>query len=1105
LDRKFINQELVYECQSGNYPGAELLTLPVADEKLFNRDNENSERSGDLVFFDKYTGPVLEQTAKAIDISKIEKKSNLNLANLFKKSKVLYLYEWSSMVVNARLCGCPVVFIPNAQCLARKPTAFEFYGNSGLAWGLDLVQLEHAKRTVVDFKNEYDNVIADWQLHLSKFIQTTQELAHLSDRDIVWPQLAVDALPNIYTEPKDMAACADRLKWHRLNEQYKLWSARSTLREIDAQIYAELAVNKKLPTLSVLIDHRDASSDALADTLDSLMAALGQSAQVIIVSHDAVPDIFAHSDALSWIQVADEPLESTRLGFVSSAWLLLIQSGTVLAPQALMEWAWASTYTPRARLIYADEDIRLADGTGIYPFFKPDPNIELLRCTNYLGSVVLVQAKSWLTSGLPLFDGGLYAYALTLLGQFGKSSLAHIDTILFHAQSQMTTTLENQEFELARAVLMRNAWTKELRPLERWGTWLVEYSPLENSRVSIVIPTGLQTGYLRSLLEALRRYPEPALIDIVLVCPSKQIDEVRYVIADLAADLVQIVSTEQDSYNHSAALNEGIRYAKGDFILVVDDDTEPLHKNWLSLLLGVLAQDDVGCVAPRLVASKDKDTQLVGGPLVLGINGAVGAYVGEQQRLDETGVYSRLQLSQDVSAVSGHFFLFRKTDWTAVGRFDEQTFGLHFTVLDFCLRLNLLGKRHVWTPLVGVLHQGGKTVAALRRDVRHQVSLAEREIQEREQLLSRWAIQLANDPNYNRHLSLSRPFDIESVIVIDWQPKRHDRPRALAMPVQSGSGQYRVIEPLNALQDAGLAQSCVVMPISRGQQRALQPLEVVRAAPDRLILQHSVDDGQLRQIEHYKLASPDLKIVQMVDDLFGEVPEKHPNRQFQSREGHQRMMQALTQSDRLIVTTQPLVDYYKRYVSDVRIVPNALGNQWLSFVGVPNRRSRLRVGWVGAGQHQGDLEIIADVVRELSNEVDWVFMGMCTDGIKPYLKEFHGFVSIADYPKKMFELDLDIAIAPLEDNIFNRCKSNLRLLEYGAMGWPVVCSDVHPYRTDDPPVIRVKNSSADWIGAIRSLMDENVRRNYASKLNKWVCDKYILSEKIEAWFGTVFL
>jgi glycosyltransferase involved in cell wall biosynthesis len=207
----------------------------------------------------------------------------------------------------------------------------------------------------------------------------------------------------------------------------------------------------------------------------------------------------------------------------------------------------------------------------------------------------------------------------------------------------------------------------------------------------------------------------------------------------------------------------------------------------------------------------------------------------------------------------------------------------------------------------------------------------------------------------------------------------------------------------------------------------------------------------------------------------------------------------------LIVTTEPLRQHYQKYVQDVWLLPNCLDKQWSGLSHPKAAGGKLRVGWVGAGQHKGDLELVTDVVRELAGEVDWIFMGMCTDEIRPLIKEFHGFVSISDYPAKMASLALDIAIAPLETNFFNACKSNLRLLEYGAMGWPVVCSDVTPYQTHNPPVLRCSDSTVEWIAAIRKLIaDTDLRARMGADLYAWVQENFLLNKKAAEWHDAIF-
>jgi glycosyltransferase involved in cell wall biosynthesis len=402
--------------------------------------------------------------------------------------------------------------------------------------------------------------------------------------------------------------------------------------------------------------------------------------------------------------------------------------------------------------------------------------------------------------------------------------------------------------------------------------------------------------------------------------------------------------------------------------------------------------------------------------------------------------------------------------------------------------------------LANALHQGGRSLQKRLGDFEFKVTYAQNDINEKKKLIELWGKELANDRFYNRHLSLLTPYDVESSIVIDWRPNRKDRPRVLASPLISGAGQYRVIEPLEMLQDQGLVQSSVIMPMVNRQTRVLQPIELIRAHPDTLVLQHSVDDVHLSLIEQYKKALPEVHIVQMVDDLLGFVPKKHPSRRFQSREGHIRMVDALKKSDSMIVTTEPLKSHYEKYIEVVDIVPNCLAKQWFALTPTKTKRDRLRVGWIGAGQHQGDLEIINEVVKTLSDRVDWIFMGMQTEQAKPYIKEFHSFVSIKDYPEKMASLDLDIAVAPLEDHLFNQCKSNLRLLEYGAMSWPVVCSDVLTYQTNNPPVIRVQPSIPDWLCALNLLIDDEAERlRLGLALHTWVVNNYTLKNWAFQW------
>ncbi|MEI2771211.1 MAG: hypothetical protein V9G98_10910 [Candidatus Competibacter sp.] len=157
-----------------------------------------------------------------------------------------------------------------------------------------------------------------------------------------------------------------------------------------------------------------------------------------------------------------------------------------------------------------------------------------------------------------------------------------------------------------------------------------------------------------------------------------------------------------------------------------------------------------------------------------------------------------------------------------------------------------------------------------------------------------------------------------------------------------------------------------------------------------------------------------------------------------------------------------------------------------------------RVGWAGAQQHHGDLAFIADVVKQTHDEVEWVFFGMCLDELRPYVKEVHDWVHLNDYPAKLASMDLDLAVAPLEHHSFNEAKSNLRILEHGILGRPMVCTDIYPYR--NAPVKRVPNETSAWVEAIRErVRDLDAAEREGDTLRAWVLEHYILDDHTDEW------
>jgi hypothetical protein len=195
-----------------------------------------------------------------------------------------------------------------------------------------------------------------------------------------------------------------------------------------------------------------------------------------------------------------------------------------------------------------------------------------------------------------------------------------------------------------------------------------------------------------------------------------------------------------------------------------------------------------------------------------------------------------------------------------------------------------------------------------------------------------------------------------------------------------------------------------------------------------------------------------------------------------------------------------LARQYRKLCDHTVILPNRLEKQrWLGLS--PTRRldGKPRVGWAGALGHMGDLMLMESVIEATAKEVDWVFFGMCPDKLRRFVAEYHEWVPLHDYAETLAALDLDLAVAPLEHNPFNEAKSNLRLLEYGVLGYPVLCTDIFPYQCR-LPVSRVANRHHSWTRAIRDMVaDREACRRAGERLREAVVKDWMLEDHLDEW------
>ena len=860
------------------------------------------------------------------------------------------------------------------------------------------------------------------------------------------------------------------------------WQAQRSLRLAQSKLYElHLAQLKSAPTLGILVIP---ANGAHQRDLERTLVRLPFPGEVESRLHCRVIGLAAPSPADRFMPTEVASSFHAAIADWHVDWLVVVEAGSEFGlgglPKLMLEMAQASS---NQRAIYCDAWYR--DDTGaLAPVMRSDFDIDQL-----LGNPAML-AGHWVFRREALLEAGGFDpeagsaaeldLILRLVQQGGFDGIAHLPEPL------LTCTPPRFDAQAQQRVITRHLHARGYAnaAVEGIGSGLyrIDYGHGQQPPVSLVVIVSAGTALAAlercvvSLLEK-TRYPNHELL-LIDNGAAANVGQWMQQVETLAAGRVRAFAFDPP-LAHSAACNVAATQAAGDYLLFLRPEVAALQPQWLDELLNHGLRPEVGVVGAKTISADGKITHA---GLVPGLTGSGGrAFVG--QPMDAPGYMNRLQVAQSYSAVADSCLLIDKALFMELDGFDHAAFADEGADVDLCLRARQRGYLTIWTPHALLLHS---------------VEAAPLPETANDALLERWLPALAHDPAYNPSLRL----DVAGGFRLgesdfSWQPLPwRPIPRVLAHPADPwGSGHYRVIQPFEALKAAGQSEGALYATL-------LDSVEQARIDPDVVLLQRRVTDEELERMRRMPRYSRALKVFEL-DDYLPNLPAKSAHREHMPSDILRGLRRAFALVDRFVVSTPALAEAFTGMHPDIRIARNRLPPAWWGGLPAPRRNTgaKPRVGWAGGVGHTGDLELIADVVAELAGEVDWVFFGMCPERLRPHVAEFHPGVDITAYPRMLARLNLDLAIAPLEQNRFNECKSNLRLLEYGACAVPVVCSDVGPYRGDDLPVTRVRNRHRDWVGAIRDhLADADARAVAGDALRTVVQRDWMLADAgLEEW------
>ena len=524
-------------------------------------------------------------------------------------------------------------------------------------------------------------------------------------------------------------------------------------------ILAEIATFERVPLISVLMPTYNTNSRYLRAAVDSVRSQLYSHWELIVCD-----DGSTSTDTLSLLTELEEEaklivLRNEKNQGISAAsnralaaakgdFIVLLDHDDVMTADALFHVARRINEKPTVDAIYSDQDKLDPTGRLVTPFFKPDWSPTYLLGVMYVGHLLAVRRELALSVGgfNSRFDKVQDYEFMLRLGE-RASLIEHVPRILYHWRAIPGSVAHGLDDKAAIDELQAAAVNEHLRrsgiaaiavPHDRVPHRVTLQPRLEaHPLVSIIIPTKDAPEYISRCLDSLYEKTSYPNFEVVLVDNGTVDLDALEAMKRCPARIVPF----DEQFNYSRANNLGVKHARGEIIVLLNNDTEVISPDWLDHLVLHLSMAGVGAVGPMLIYPGGR-VQHAG--IVLGFRGTAD-HVMRKLRADSDGYAGSLVCSREVSAVTGACLCMRRADYKEFGGMSED-YACHYQDVDLCLRLRERGQRILYVPNAQLYHYESVS----RGD---DYDLLDRAI-----LRDRWGEWIAGgDPYYNPNFVLHEP------------------------------------------------------------------------------------------------------------------------------------------------------------------------------------------------------------------------------------------------------------------------------------------------------------------------------------------------------------
>ncbi len=424
----------------------------------------------------------------------------------------------------------------------------------------------------------------------------------------------------------------------------------------------------------------------------------------------------------------------------------------LLEPDILFEYAKAINQRPDTDLLYCDEDKLNPDGTLCDAFFKPDFDLDLLRNNNYICHMLCIRQAllSKLEPNKPEFDGA-QDHNLTLEAVEQARHVEHVARILYHWRIIPGSTSASDEAKPYAAIAGVRAVQSHL---DRIGIkasvsndtgfhYQVDYEiPDEKPLVSIIIPSKDHVAQLKTCIDSILNKSTYQNYEVVVV-ENNSTNPATFDYYESLNEVpsVQVIHWDGAGFNFPKLINFGRENCMGEYLILLNNDTEVITPGWIEKMLGNCARSEVGAVGVKLLYPDD----LIQHAGIVIADGA-GHLFKNTSRYAHTA-YNFSESQRNVLAATGACLMVSTATFDEVGGFDPA-FAVAYNDVDFCFKVRQLEKFIVYVPTVELYHY-----ESISRGFDSDPESKRRYTTEYNLFRYRWANIFADgDPYYNKNL-----------------------------------------------------------------------------------------------------------------------------------------------------------------------------------------------------------------------------------------------------------------------------------------------------------------------------------------------------------------